>query len=76
MPLTARKLLPPADAAAALGVCLSTLRRWRREGCPVYQIGISLAGKGSRPRYDAAAVKKWLLMRRETINGIARHENA
>lgn len=67
------KLLTPADTAAAFGVCVSTLRRWRREGCPVYQIGIADAGKGSRPRYDAAAVKRWLLMRRVNDNENRRH---
>lgn len=61
--LNPAKLMTPAACARALSVSLSTLRRWRREGCPVYQVGTSLNGPGSSPRYDVAAVKKWLRAR-------------
>lgn len=53
-------LLTPEQCAAAFGVCKSTVREWRRQGCPVVYIGRSMAGAGSRPRYDVAAVRSWL----------------
>lgn len=57
-------LCTPADTARAFGVSLSTVRYWRRAGCPVVYAGSVASGGASRPRYDLAAVKKWLATRK------------
>lgn len=57
-------LCTPADTARAFGVSLSTIRYWRREGCPVVYAGRATSGGASRPRYDLAAVKNWLAARK------------
>ena len=54
-------LLTPAQLAKALGVGITTVRKWRGMGCPCVFIGTRTAGCGSRPRYDLAEVRKWLL---------------
>lgn len=56
-------LCTPADTALAFGVSLTTLRTWRRAGCPVIYAGRATSGGASRPRYDLQAVKKWLAAR-------------
>lgn len=53
-------LLSTKQAAAAFSVSASTIRAWRRAGCPVVYIGRARTGRGSRPRFEAAAVRAWL----------------
>lgn len=56
-------LLPPRAAAAALGIKESTLRGYRRAGCPVVFTGSTTTGGGSRPRYNPRAVAAWMAER-------------
>ncbi len=56
-------LLPPRAAAAALGIKESTLRGYRRAGCPVVFAGNVITGGGSRPRYNPHAVAAWMAER-------------
>lgn len=50
--------------AAAMGVCLTTVKNWVRQGCPVVFIGEKKTfGKGSIQRFDLAEVKAWLKTR-------------
>lgn len=63
-PHRAAVLCTPADTARAFGVSLSTVRYWRREGCPVVYAGSVASGGASRPRYDLQAVKNWLAARK------------
>ena len=47
-----KKLITQKELAAALGVCVSTIYRWKQ--CP--KVAIS----NGRYRYDLAAVRAWL----------------
>ena len=53
-------LLSTKQAAAAFSVSASTIRAWRRAGCPVVFIGSARQGRGSRPRFEVAALRAWL----------------
>lgn len=55
-----RVLLNTKEAAAAFAVSMSTVRAWKRAGCPVIFIGSARTGRGSRPRFEAAALRAWL----------------
>lgn len=55
-----RVLLNTKEAAAAFAVSMSTIRAWKRAGCPVVFIGSARQGRGSRPRFEAAALRAWL----------------
>ncbi len=50
--LNNKKLITQKGIAAALGVCVATVRRWK--GCP--RVAIS----PGRYRYDVGAVRAWL----------------
>lgn len=56
----ARVLLSTKDAAAAFAVSPATIRAWMHAGCPVVFIGSARTGRGSRPRFEAAALRAWL----------------
>lgn len=57
-----KKLMTQRGIAAALGVCVATVRRWK--GCP--RVAIS----ARRYRYDADAVRAWLEKRTEDRKGV------
>lgn len=51
----------PQETAAALGVSVGTLARWRAAGCPCVESKPYGRGKhASRPRYNVEDVKKWI----------------
>ena len=57
--------LTPVQVAAALGVSLSTVIRWKSQGCPYRETRkVILCKQASRPRYDLAAVRAWLESRK------------
>ena len=51
----------PQEAAAALGVSVATLTRWKNAGCPYKESKPYGQGKrASRPRYNVEEVKQWI----------------
>lgn len=53
-------LLTPCQLAKLCGVSAQVVSAWRKRGCPCVCIGRTLAGRGSRPRFDFDAVRLWL----------------
>ena len=53
--------LTPRALARALGVNVSTIARWRKQGCPYEEKApFAIGKKSSRPRYNLEAVKEWI----------------
>ena len=51
----------PQEAAAALGVSVATLTRWKNAGCPYKESKpYGQGNRSSRPRYNVEEVKKWI----------------
>ena len=51
----------PQEAAAALGVSVATLTRWKNAGCPYTESKpYGIDNRSSRPRYNVEEVKKWI----------------
>lgn len=68
---TDNEKLPPVELAAALGVSVVTVYRWKKQGCPCVEEKPNRAGvTGSRPRYNLQAVRAWLKQRNETGKGV------
>lgn len=67
---TDNEKLPPVELAAALGVSVVTVYRWKKQGCPCVEEKPNRAGvTGSRPRYNLQAVRAWLKQRNEMGKG-------
>jgi hypothetical protein len=49
------------ETAKGLGVCVKTLRNWRRDNC-----GPPVTLVGNRPYYFRPSVEKWLRAREQT----------
>ena len=53
--------LTPRALAEALGVNISTIARWKKQGCPYEEKAPYSIGKtSSRPRYNLKAVIRWI----------------
>lgn len=58
-------LVPPTQAAKALGVTYSTVSSWRRAGCPVHPAG--KAGVRVVHLFNLDEVRAWLEERRAAL---------
>lgn len=65
-----RKEYTQRELAGLLGVSVSTVRRWSRNGCPRVYIGQATSGAGSRPRYNVEEVRAWLHERSSAGKGV------
>ena len=53
--------LTPRALALALGVNVSTIARWKKQGCPYKEKApYAIGAQSSRPRYDILEVKAWI----------------
>lgn len=53
--------LTPLALARALGVNVSTVARWKKQGCPHEEKApYALRANASRPRYNLKAVLNWI----------------
>lgn len=53
--------MTPQALSATLGVDISTIRRWRKRGCPYEEKAPYSTGRtASRPRYNLVEVLNWI----------------